>query len=157
MLHDARCHARSGLPRDDMHPRHITLSHAIPSRADSHSASPHIRDASRARVPDVTRSDGHECAIRNVRERKTCRQKVGHYDNGPMQEDQWFSLFCASCTLWIVQHDVHPALFVLSRVRRACVWCACLPWVPAGLACSGARAGFLADFPSLARVPGRVF
>ena len=74
--------------------------------------------------------------------RKTCRQIVGHHDNGPMQEDQWFSLFSAYCSFWIVQHDVHPELFVLSRVRRTCVWCACLPWMLVGLACSGARAGF---------------
>ena len=44
--------------------------------------------------------------------RKTCRRAVGQYDNGPVQEDQWFSLFCAFLTLWIVQHDVDPHFFV---------------------------------------------
>ena len=62
-----------------------------------------------------------------------------YYDNGPTEEGQWFSLFCTSCTLRIVQHDGRPELFVLSRVWRACVWCACLPWA------------------LLARVPGRFF
>ena len=74
----------------DTMPRRTTLLHAIPSRTDSRSARPHIRDASRARVPDVTqpgvsserrtacahacgagigagRSDGHERVIHNVR------------------------------------------------------------------------------------------
>ena len=122
-----------------MLPRHITLSDAIPSRADSHSASPHIRDASRTRVPDVTRCGWSTNALfATCEDGKRAGKKLD-----TMTTD------CASCTLWIVQHDVHPELFVLSRVRRACVWCACLRWVLAGLACSGARAGFLADFLSL--------
>ena len=67
--------------------------------------------------------------------RKTCKQIVGHFDNGPMQEDQWFSLFCASFTPWIVQ----PSIMYFCCARGARVCGACLPWVPAGLACSGAR------------------
>ena len=74
--------------------------------------------------------------------RKTCRQTVGHHDNGPMQEDQWFSLLCAFFTLWIVQHDVDPELFFLLCVRCACVWCACL----------GCRLALLAREPVCLRI-----
>ena len=60
VLHEARRHAHSSLPRD----RHDATSyHAIPSDADLRSTRLHIRDVSRARVPDVTRVDGHERAI----------------------------------------------------------------------------------------------
>ena len=51
----------------DTMPRHTTLLPAIPSRTDSRSTRPHIRDASRGRVPHVTRADGHERAIHDVR------------------------------------------------------------------------------------------
>ena len=51
----------------DTMPRRTTLLPAIPSRTDSRSTRPRIRDASRARVQDVTRADGHERVIHNVR------------------------------------------------------------------------------------------
>ena len=52
----------------DTLPRRTTLLHAIPSRTDSRSTRPHIRDASRTRAPDVTsfRTDTN-ASFRNVR------------------------------------------------------------------------------------------
>ena len=47
----------------DTMPRHTTLLPAIPSRTDSRSRRPHIRHASRARVPGVTRADGSQWAL----------------------------------------------------------------------------------------------
>ena len=55
------CLSTDTMPRRTMH------LHAIPGRTDSRSTRPHIKDASRARVPDVTRADGHERVIHNVR------------------------------------------------------------------------------------------
>ena len=47
----------------DTMPRRTTLLHAIPSRTDPRSTRGHVRDPSRARVPDVTRADGHETCL----------------------------------------------------------------------------------------------
>ena len=72
-----------------------------------------------------------------IGERNTCWQTVGRYDDGPMQEDQWFSLFCAPFTLWIVQHDVDPQFFFMGRAVRVCA--VCLPALGAGWPCLLAR------------------
>ena len=50
----------------DTMPRRTTLLPAIPSLTDSRSTRPHIRDAPRARVPDVTRADGPERVMHKV-------------------------------------------------------------------------------------------
>ena len=79
VLREARRHAHPSLPRDrHAMPSRTTLLHAIPSRTDSRSTRPHIRDASRARVPDVARADGHERVFHNV------RSSVCYIDEAPL-------------------------------------------------------------------------
>ena len=69
-----------GCRATDTMPRRTTLLPAIPSRTDSRSTRPHIRDAPRARVPDVCYTRGRTlnalCTM--------CAHPFGYIDEAPL-------------------------------------------------------------------------